>query len=233
MKSRLFTRRKVIIVIAVVMVFSVFLYVEHPFARSVKTALSFAGFIDSERVVVGVTDVRSVDHKRGDEDADIVLIEYSDFNCVMCAVMQENFNRIVREEGVLLVSRHLYLDKGSDGFEKAVAAECVAKHAGEDAYFQFVRYLYQNQYTSDALSEFEIEAIQLGVEARKFQSCVASDADVRGRVERDSREGQRLGARGTPYIVVVYKDRPVGISYANEYGKFLNRVESLVEQGQQ
>ena len=221
-------RRVVVISIAVALLVGVLLYVEHPSVRMLKRVAAGIGAIDSQHAVIGMTDIRSIDHIRGNTDADVVLIEYSDLGCIMCAAMQENFEKIVREEDIMLVSRHLYPHKKSASYEAAVAAECVAKHAGEEAFFSFIQYIYEHQNTIDEAKVLAMKAAELGTDARQFQECVATDTTVRTRIERDSDEGWRLGSRGTPYIVVVYKDRPVGISYANEYSKFLERVKMLV-----
>ena len=227
-------RRKISIVLAFFLLFIVFLYVEHPLVRPLKTAFATIGFIDSERVLVGITDIRSIDHVRGDRDASVVLIDYSDFGCVLCAAMQDNFDRIVKEEGVATVSRHLYLDMTGQSFHNAVAAECVAKHVGEEAYFTFSRYLYDNQHLSARTNSEHItqQAISLGINAQEFQDCITNDTVIRRKILHDSEEGRRLGAVGTPYIIVTYNGRPIGISYANEYSRFLERVRLLVQRAQ-
>ena len=229
----IFARRNLIIIVSVALIVSTLLYVEHPAVRSAKTLAGMVGLTDSKRTIVGVTDIRSVDHVRGDPDADIILVEYSDFGCAMCALMQESFDRLVREEDMMVVSRHLYETAGGDSFEWAVAAECVAKHAGEEAYHTFAQYLYDNQYEQGIGQQaLEVKAVELGADVKEFQRCIAGDAMVRERILRDSQEGWRLGARGTPYIIVIYDDTPVGISYANRYEDFLKRVRRLVRQAQ-
>ena len=221
-------RRRVVVGIAVVMVVGVMLYVEHPIVRSIKYIFSSIGIVDSQHTIIGMRDVRSTDHVRGDSNADVVLIEYSDLSCIMCAAMQENFKKIVQEEDIMLVSRHLYPHKRGSAFEAAVAAECVAKHASEESFFSFTQYVYENQRDIGDTKALESKAVELGTDAQRFQECIATDIKVRNRIEEDSDEGWRLGSRGTPYIVVVYKDKPIGISYANEYSKFLERIKVLV-----
>ena len=226
-------RRVAVVCISILLLVGVLLYVEHPMVRVLKHVTASIGIIDSQHTVIGMTDIRSVDHIRGDINSDTMLIEYSDVSCVMCAAMQESFDKIVEEEGILLVSRHLYPHTRGDAFETAVAAECVAKHTGEDAFFSFIRFVYENQNT--AIGDMEVlaqKAAELGTDARQFQECVATDVAIRERIKHDSDEGWQLGSRGTPYIVVVYKDRPVGISYANEYSKFLSRIKMLIAKTQ-
>lgn len=222
------TRRKVVIVIAAALLVTTLFYIEHPSVRALKSTASFIGLIDSQHTLVGLTDVRSIDHVRGNPDASVVLLEYSDFGCVLCAAMQDNFERIIREQKILLVSRHLYARAEGSSFERAVAAECVAKHAGEEAYFVFSRYLYDNQHSIDDATDLSAKVAEFGVSVLDFQDCTEHDARVRERILRDNEEGWRLGARGTPYIIVLYNGRPVGISYANEYGKFTERIKLLI-----
>ena len=227
------TRRKIVTIISVLLLAGVLLYVEHPSVRAIKSIAARIGAIDSLHTVIGMTDIRSIDHVRGDTDAKVMLIEYSDLSCVMCAAMQDSFEKIVREENVALVSRHLYPYASGFAFEWAVAAECVAKYTDEASYFSFIRHVYKNQNTIDDEKELlATKAVELGMNAQQFKRCIANDTEIRDRIQRDSKEGWRLGARGTPYIVVVYKNKPVGISYANEYSKFLERVKMLAAQAQ-
>ena len=221
-------RRAVVIFISLVIFVGTLFYVEHRSVLAVKNLISLTGLIDSEYTIVGITDIRSFDHERGDEDSDIVLIEYSDFSCVLCSAMQNNFEKIVREQKVRLVSRHFYLYQNGEAFRRAVAAECVAKYVGESAYFKFSRYLYDNQYEIEGEQDLVNEAISLGVDAKKFSECVDNNEEIKDRIRKDSDEAFQLGAQGTPYIVVVHKGKPIGISYANEYSNFLNRIRTLI-----
>lgn len=229
MKRKVNYRRKLVVILAVIILTGTLFYIEHPSVQALKNIAASVGIIDSQHTIIGITDIQSVDHVRGDTDSDVILIEYSDLSCVMCAAMQDNFEKIVREENIMLVSRHLYPYTKGFVFEQAVTAECVAKHAGEAAFFTFIRYIYENQHIIDKnAEELTKKAEELGVNAQKLQGCVTDDTKVRKRIQKDSKEGWRLGARGTPYIVVVYKNKPVGISYANEYAKFLERVKMLI-----
>ncbi len=210
--------------VSAALLFFVLLYVEHSSVRAVKTLAVAAGIVDSERTLVGITDIRSDDHVRGDPDADVVILEYIDFNCIMCAVMQSTLNRVVRDKKVLVVSRH-YPTTHNTSFERAVAAECAAQHGGEEAYFAFAEYLYKNQRTIKP-QELASRITELGVDAERFDLCL-SDGEMNRRVRRDYDEAVRLGATGTPFIVIIHDEIPVGISYALEYKAFLSRVSKL------
>ena len=228
------SRRMLFLLLSAVLLVGTLFYVEHPLIRGIKEGLSLVGVIDSEQLLVGMRDVRSFDHVRGDLSSDIYLVEYSDFSCFMCAAMQQVFDRLVVEENIALISRHLYPRYDGDSFALAVAAECVGKYGGEGAYRTFSRYLYDSQRVPGALADeaLQLQASRVGVEVTDFLRCREDDVEIRERVRGDSEEGWRLGARGTPYIVVMYMGEPVGISYANRYTAFLDRVQSLVDQAQ-
>ena len=225
-------RRKTCLIAAALILLVTLLAVEHPSVRALKDAVAALGIVDSRYTLMGMTDVRSVDHVRGDLSSPVVLVEYSDFECLMCAVMQETLDRIVAEQPVALVSRHMFPETSRHSFDLAVAAECVGKHGDDAAYFAFARHLYGEGWgrgIDDALSS---TVASLGVSLQDFHGCIAGDERVRRKVRGDSAEGWRLGARGTPYIVVIYEGKPIGISYANTYDNFLERVTGLIADAQ-
>lgn len=224
------TRRKIVIIVSFLIIISTLFYVDNISIRWIKSGLSKIGVIDSQQVIVGVTDVRLIDHTRGNKDADIMLLEYSDLSCVLCAAMQVNFDRLIEEEGIRIISRHLYRNE-NNAFQNAIKSECVAKHLGDDAFFKFIRHIYDNRSSADD-EELLRKAVELGLTPSKFNDCYKNDSSVRKRIVNDSKDALKLGARGTPYIVVVYKNKPVGISYANEYNAFLDRVRILVEKSE-
>ena len=227
--KKTYLRRIVISAISFVALIGTLIYVEHPSMRAFKNLASIVGLIDSQYTILGTTDIRSVDHTLGDIDANIVLLEYSDFTCVLCAAMQEHLQRFVRENKALLVSRHLYIASGGTGYERAVAAECVAKHSDEEKYREYMQFLYSQQYAIEDQDDLISHAVVLGVDAGEFASCINEDIDVRSHITKDSEDGFALGAKGTPYIVVVYRGVPVGVSYANDYTSFSNRVRDLIQ----
>ena len=77
------------------------------------------------------------DHIMGSASAPIVIIEYSDYECPYCKAFGPTLKRIVTESkgNVAWVYRHWPIHQGS--FEKLVAAECVAKIKGNDAFWQY------------------------------------------------------------------------------------------------
>jgi hypothetical protein len=77
------------------------------------------------------------DHLMGNPDAQVKIIEYSDFECPYCKIFHATLKKIVSESNgsVSWVYRHWPLHQNS--FEKVVAAECVAQLKGNEAYWEY------------------------------------------------------------------------------------------------
>lgn len=77
------------------------------------------------------------DHILGNTNAQVVLIEYSDFECPYCKRFQTTLNKVVTESNgsVAWVYRHWPIHQNS--FEKLVAAECISKIKGNDAFWKY------------------------------------------------------------------------------------------------
>ena len=225
--SKIMTFRFKLISFCLIIIVITFFVVEHPFVQPIERFASLIGLVDSEHNIIGITDIRSIDHSLGSEDAEIILIEYSDFGCTLCAYMQDIFRRLVEERNVRVISRHLYQSFSGKYYERALAAECVGKYSGDDSYFSYTKWLYDNQLNIEK-EDLLTQAISEGVSTENFSRCIEKDKKIIEKVQNDSDEGWKLGARGTPYIIVIYKDKPVGISYANQYKAFLDRISDLI-----
>lgn len=77
------------------------------------------------------------DHIFGNANAPVKIIEYSDYECPYCKIFHPTLTKIVTESNgnVSWVYRHWPIHQGS--FEKLVAAECVAKIKGNDAFWEY------------------------------------------------------------------------------------------------
>lgn len=80
------------------------------------------------------------DHVLGNKDADIVIVEYSDLECLYCKKFHEVLKKVVAESNgnVAWVYRHWPISSHQYSFEKAVASECITKLKGEDSFWKYV-----------------------------------------------------------------------------------------------
>lgn len=157
-----------------------------------------------EPTVVTVAEVTNDDHIRGNEDAEITIAEYSDFDCPFCARFHDTMNQVVDKYGddVRWVYRHFPLESIHPRARAAAAAsECAAD---QGSFWEYGDLLIANQgsFTDDNLKKY---AADLGLNTREFNNCYDSnekDADV----TEDANDGLAAGARGTPYSVVIDQD---------------------------
>jgi hypothetical protein len=92
------------------------------------------------------------DHISGNANATVTIIEYSDFECPYCKQFHPTLERIIKESNgnVKWIYRHYPLHQHS--FSMLVAAECVAKLKGEDAFWKYGDLLFSLQDPQDTIS---------------------------------------------------------------------------------
>lgn len=154
----------------------------------------------SEEQAKNLEPVNENDHIRGSRDAKVFLIEYSDFECPFCAQFHPTAQQALEEYGddIAWVYRHFPLDTlHPRARPAALASECVANLAGNDAFWAFSDELFENQETSLTDAGLKNAAVKAGVNASEFDSCY-SDAKFESEVENDYQLGITAGVTGTP-----------------------------------
>jgi len=164
------------------------------------------------RLAERAREVRRVDHKRdhvfGNPEAQVSIIEYSDFECPYCQAYHATPRKIIEQYGdrVNWVYRHFPLPFHNPVAQStAEASECINELAGNEAFWTFTDALYARGPVGDedqALADKLRLADELGVDRAKFSECLDSDR-YRARVEEDLREGAQIGINGTPGTVVL------------------------------
>ena len=154
-------------------------------------------------VRTAVDDLGPEDHVRGPAHAPVTLMEYGDYQCDACGRAYWVLDAILAELGpsVRFVFRNFPLiDAHSEAQMAAEAAESVAAHAGEEAFWAMHDVLYENQ---DALDIDDLlgYAEAAGADPSVIADDLASGA-MRARVRADYRSGVRGGVRGTPTFFV-------------------------------
>jgi len=163
---------------------------------------------DSEVAITGSPkrDNENLRRLYGNPDAETTIIEFSDYECPFCSRLHPTLKQVVDEsEGsVNWEYRHLPLAMHATAEPAAIASECVGDLAGNDAFWSYSTALLANQ--SGMTSVFlEAEAVNLGVDAAAYQSCIASD-EVASRVQDDMQRAVSIGGSGTPFSVVEFAD---------------------------
>lgn len=165
----------------------------------------------------------------GSPDAATTIVEFSDFECPFCARLHPTLKQVVDEsEGnINWEYRHLPLSIHATAEPAAIAAECVANIAGNEAFWSYSNALLSNQRGLTA-SFLEIEAVALGVDAQLYQSCITSP-EIASIVEADTQRALALGGSGTPFNVVEFADGTTRVAsgalpYANWASIFNGKI---------
>ena len=98
--------------------------------------------------------VTEEDHLLGDKNADIIVVEYSDFECPYCKKFQDSMKKAVTLSNgkVAWVYRNWPLHQNS--FEKLANAECVAKLKGNEAFWKYSDLLFgMSKTANDPISD--------------------------------------------------------------------------------
>jgi protein-disulfide isomerase/plastocyanin len=184
------------------------------------------GFETVEAAVEAVEVSMDDDTVKGDANAPVTIIEFSDFECPFCGkYVSETYPQIVKdyiETGkVKYVFRDFPLDFHPSAQKAAEAAEC----AGEQGkYWEMHDVLFENQ---DALEveTLKMYAVSLGLDTAEFNSCLDSGA-MAEEVKKDLADGQAYGVSGTPGFFINGKL----ISGAQPFEAFKQEIEAaLVE----
>jgi protein-disulfide isomerase len=152
-------------------------------------------------------DVSDHDHAIGSANAPVTLVEYGDYQCPYCYQAHPIVSSIRRELGEQLrfVFRNFPLAEiHPRAMRAAEAAESVAAHTGEQAYWVMHDLTFEHQQDSkDALDDEHL--VGYAAEAGAVATLVQRDLDegtFESRVRSDFLGGVRSGVNGTPTFFI-------------------------------
>ena len=147
---------------------------------------------------IGIT-ITDKDHIRGNPNAPVTIIEFSDFECPFCNRFHPTVKQALAEYGdqVRWVYKHFPLSQiHAQAIPAAEASECIAEQAGNDGFWQFGDALFENQ-SSLGSALYQELAQQIGVNITQFDTCV-SERKYKDKVQADYDLGTQVGITGTP-----------------------------------
>lgn len=175
------------------------------------------------------------DFYRGNPDAAVVVVEYSDFQCPYCKrhadttqpVLDEQF---VETDQVLWVFKHFPLTIHPQAPQAGAAAECLAEQElfwdGKNLLFDSV-----NQWgVSDPIPEL-IDIVansDLDVDMDAFESCINGE-EALAAVDSDMADGAPF-VRGTPTFIVLYNGQGRIIPGALPVERFTEVIQQALDE---
>jgi protein-disulfide isomerase len=153
----------------------------------------------------------SKDHIFGAPDAEISIIEYSDFECSYCKHFHPTPQQVVRKLAgkVNLVFRHFPLDFHDPmASREAVGAICAGLQGGNQKFWAYADAV-MNQTGSNGKG-IPVKAKQdpivtvasaLKLDVKKFAACIQSEQAIK-KLKDDIADGIQAGITGTPGIIL-------------------------------
>ncbi len=141
---------------------------------------------------------------RGNPDAPITIVEYSDFECPYCARATQTVEELMRRnpDKIRLVFKHTPLAKHKNGMIAARYFEAAALQDSAKAWmFHDVIFANRRDLTAEGESWIRKVVKDLGLNVKQLAMDVNSDA-IAARIKADMEEGERFGFQGTPYFTI-------------------------------
>ncbi|MEY3783878.1 MAG: hypothetical protein RLZZ230_200 [Candidatus Parcubacteria bacterium] len=176
------------------------------------------------------------DYIRGNPNAPILMIEYSDYDCPFCKQYHATMNQIMNEYGITgklaWVYRQFPLTQLHPNSPKiSEAALCVGSIGGNDAFWKFTDKIFEERDIDDATNVTKLPqyAEAAGVSLTDFTSCVESNK-MEETVLKSIEDGFNAGARGTPYTILIVGNQQAVITGAQPYDVVKGIVTTLIDQ---
>jgi protein-disulfide isomerase len=152
---------------------------------------------------------------KGNKEAPVTIVEYLDFECEACGAYYPVVKRLSEEfnNEVKLVNRYFPLPGHKNSITSALAVEAAGR---QGKYWEMHNIVFENQRDWGEKQApdpkiFENFARQIGLDMDQYSKDIASQ-ELKDRIERDRKAGQKLGLTGTPTFFLNGKkiDNPRG-----------------------
>lgn len=139
---------------------------------------------------------------KGDKNAPVTIVEFSDYECPFCARFYKNTLPQIQSEyidtgKVRLIFRDFPLSFHRNARPASMAAECVREQGGDDAYYAYHDAIFENQTAGLGAENLKKWAVEVGAEEGAFTECLESEK-YGAEVDKDFADGQAAGVSGTP-----------------------------------
>ncbi len=177
------------------------------------------------------------DHIRGNPDAPVKIVEYSDTECPFCKRFHETMKQVMDEYGkggkVAWVYRHFPLDQlhPVKALNEATAFECANELGGNDKFWAYADRLYEVTPSNNGLDSAELPKIAeyIGLDVAKFNTCLTSGKFTK-HIEDDIQNATATGGQGTPWsIVVASNGKKYPLSGAQPYASIKQLIDLALQ----
>ena len=166
------------------------------FYQSLRQGAQVDVFLSPPRLQVGSDPARM----RGDPDAPVTIVEFSDFQCPYCQRAYATMRSLLEKypEKVRFAHRDFPLSQIHPQAELAAEASRCALEQGKFWEYHDMLFEHPNQLGREFLEQ---HAAMLALDGQQFQVCLDSGR-YKAAIEQDRQEGARAGVSGTPGFFV-------------------------------
>lgn len=187
---------------------------------------------------VGLDQLRPVsatDHIRGNPNAPVIIVEYTDTECPYCVRFHSTMKQIMNEYGkngqVAWVYRHSPLDQlHSKARLESVALECANELGGGDKFWEYTDRVYEITPANNGLDAAELPKIAeyVGLDVASFNTCLVS-GKYDSLIQADIDNMKATGGNGTPWSVIIAGGKLYSLNGAQPYASVKQMVDSLLK----
>lgn len=178
--------------------------------------------------------IREDDRVRGDQQAPVTLLEYSDYTCGYCEKFFEEtwpllFSDYIQTGKVRLIYRDFPRAISGPSVDTALAARC----AGEQGQYWSMHDRLFASHRKFSLDQLQKQAKDLRLNTRQFNECFQAERYMES-IYQDRMEGGSIGVRGTPHFILFLTHKPEAgpflvIPGAFPYTVFQEQIEKLLK----
>ena len=181
--------------------------------------------------------ISAKDHIRGNPDAPVKIVEYSDTECPFCKRFHDTMKQVIDEYGkdgkVAWVYRQFPLTQlHSKATKEAEATECANELGGPDKFWAYIDRLFAVTPSNDGLDPAELPKIAqyVSLDVNKFNACLNSGKYVK-HIQDDTQNATATGGNGTPWSIVVAKNgKKYPLSGAQPYASVKQLIELALQE---
>lgn len=181
--------------------------------------------------------IDDTDHIRGNPNAPIIIVEYSDFDCPFCNDFHKTMTRVMENYGpggkVAWAFRHFPITSSHPNAARiAEASECAAELGGDAAFWKFTDVIFNSKTYEEFtdISKLTEYAKEAGVtDTQAFETCL-SGGKYSQKIVDSIDEAQKTRAEGTPHTILMVGNQIIPLGGAVKYDTLAPFIDNLIAQ---
>ncbi len=155
--------------------------------------------------------IDGTDYMRGNPDANIVFVEFSDAECPFCKRFHTTMKQVMNDYGkagqvAWVYRQYPIVQLHSRAPKESEALLCAGELGGNAKFWDYTDRVFETTSSNDSLDPAELPKIagEVGLDQKKFTACLSS-GKYKARVDSEFNDGATAGVNGTPHSVLVLK----------------------------